>query len=49
MAVLFFWIMALIIGVAGAANKVELQIEKILELGKEDLMFASIASVCEDF
>ncbi len=47
-AVLFFWIMALIIGVAGAANKIELQINKTLELGKKDLMFASIASVCED-
>ena len=46
--VLFLWIMALNIGVAGAVNKIELQINKTLELGKNELMFASIASVCED-
>ena len=48
MVVLFLWIMALNIGVAGAVNKIELQINKSLELGKNELMFASIASVCED-
>jgi hypothetical protein len=46
--VLFLWIMALNVGVAGTANKIELQIKKTLEIGKKDLMFASIASVCED-
>jgi hypothetical protein len=40
--------MVLNIGAVGAANKIELQINKILEIGKKDLMFASIASVCED-
>jgi len=46
--ILFFWILALNIGVGGAANKIELRINKSLELGKKDLMFASLASVCED-
>ena len=46
--VLFLWIMALNIGAAGSANKIELRVNKTLEIGKKDLMFASIASVCED-
>jgi hypothetical protein len=46
--VLFLWIIALKIGVAGSTNQIELQINKTLEIGKKDLMFASIASVCED-
>ena len=33
---------------ARAADKVQLQIDKKLELGKHELMFASITSVCED-
>jgi hypothetical protein len=40
--------MALTIGVAGAANKIQVKIDKTWEIGKKDLMFASIASVCED-
>jgi hypothetical protein len=42
------WIIALFVGIAGAENEVQLQIDKTLEIGKKDLMFASIASVCED-
>jgi hypothetical protein len=45
---LFLWILVLIIGVAGTADKIELKIDKTLEIGREDLMFASIASICED-
>lgn len=29
-------------------EKIELKIEKLFELGKEDLLFGSIASICED-
>lgn len=46
--VLFLWILTLHIGVRGAVNDIELRIERVLELGKNELMFASIASVCED-
>ncbi len=45
---LFVLIMFLKIGVVGAANKIQLKIDKIWEIGKRNLMFASIASVCED-
>ncbi len=41
-------IMPLVIGVSGNPNKIDLECEKIFELGKNDLMFASIASICED-
>ncbi len=46
--ILFLWIMAAHIGVAGAANKIQLQIDKKMEIGNKDLIFASIASICED-
>jgi hypothetical protein len=36
------------IGIAGDQNKIELQISKAMDIGKKVLMFASIASVCED-
>jgi hypothetical protein len=44
----FLWAIALNAVVAGAANKVRLQLGTKLELGKNEFMFASIASVCED-
>jgi hypothetical protein len=46
--VLLLWVLVLNGRVSGAADKVQLQVDKILELGKTGLMFASIASVCED-
>ncbi len=46
--VLSFWVLAMIIGVAGASNGIQLQLKTSLEIGKKDLMFGSIASVCED-
>jgi hypothetical protein len=45
---LFVWIMFLMIIIVDAADKIQLKIEKKWEIGKRDLMFASIASVCED-
>ncbi len=45
---MLLWIMALNLGMSGAEKKIELKINKVLEIGKKDLMFASIASVCED-
>ncbi|UCE41621.1 MAG: 6-bladed beta-propeller [Candidatus Aminicenantes bacterium] len=46
--VLFFLVIALTIGFAETTDKIQLQIQKIQELGKKEMMFASIASVCED-
>jgi hypothetical protein len=46
--ILSLWILTLIINVAGASNEIQLQVEKTLEIGKKDLTFASIASVCEE-
>jgi hypothetical protein len=46
--VLFIWVMILNMGAVEAASEIQLQIEKNLELGKREMMFASIASVCED-
>ena len=47
-AIPFILIMALFFSDTEATGKIELQIDKTLEIGKKDLMFASIASVCED-
>lgn len=46
--VLSFWIMVLTIGFAEATDNIQLKIRKIQELGKNEMLFASIASVCED-
>ncbi len=46
--VLLLWVLALNGRVSGAADRIKLQVNKTLELGKGGLMFASIASVCED-
>ena len=36
------------LGLFSSQEKIELEIDKIFELGKEDLLFGSIASICED-
>jgi hypothetical protein len=38
----------LIIGIAQAENRIELNVQKVLEIGREDLVFASIVSIVED-
>ena len=48
LGVVFLWVMILNVGISGVANEIELQITKSQVIGKKDLMFASIASVCED-
>lgn len=45
--VLFLWLAVLNIVGADASNKIQLQIGDRMEIGRKDLMFASIASVCE--
>jgi hypothetical protein len=45
---LVLWVMVLSPVLTGAPEKIRLHIEKPLEIGRKDLMFASIASVCED-
>ncbi len=44
----FLVILFLIAGIAWAEKRVELNIQKGLEIGRQDLLFASIASVVED-
>jgi hypothetical protein len=46
--ILFLWVLTSSYGFASADDKIQLQIHSRLEIGKKDLMFASIASVCED-
>ncbi len=45
---LFLCLMALFVVRVDAASEISIQIEKTLEIGRKDLMFASIASICED-
>lgn len=44
---LFLWLAVLNIVGADASNKIQLEIGDRMEIGRKDLMFASIASVCE--
>ncbi len=46
--VFIFMFVFLNFGLFSGLEKIELKIDKIFELGKEDLLFGSIASICED-
>ena len=44
----FFLFLSFYLGISHADNGIELSIQKVLELGKDDLLFGSISSICED-